>query len=245
MRDLTARRLHTLVHLLAERSADRGPYAPGALLEEVITAVPRDHDGSRSGLFQEFLKATDSLADTGLLTKQDAGWALTAMGRAAAESSSPGEALDEALGKALGSMKFSDSTKRAVDAERHSALHPGTAADTADRRPRRVGLTGGFLPAGSSAAAAEQQPWTVAQRPAWVADDPALQLTYDAGEDMWSAALTLDPGHHEYKVVLDSSWQENYGVRGMRSGPNLVLDVSTPRTVTFSFDHVTKILVSD
>lgn len=249
MRELTARRIHALVHLMAERSPDRTPCAPGALLEEVITAVPRDHDGSRSGLFQEFLKATDSLADTGLLAKDDAGWSLTASGRAAAESPSAlGEALNEALGESpeepLGRMELSDSTNRAIEAERRSALPSEAAVDPADSPPHSVGLTGGFVPAGSSAGGTDQQPWTAAQRSAWVADDPALQLSYRADEDVWCAALALEPGHYEYKVVLDSSWQENYGVRGMRSGPNLVLDVSTPRTVTFSFDHVTKILAS-
>lgn len=249
MRDLTARRLRTLVHLMAERTADRSPCAPGTLLEEVITAVPRDHDGSRSGLFQEFLRATDSLADTGLLTKDASGWSLTASGRATAASSSAlGEALDDALDDAFGkrssSMELAGSTSRAIDAERQSAFPAGMAADACDRRPRRVGLTGGFLPAGSPNGVTRQQPWAAAQRPAWAADDSALQLSYDADGDIWSVTLAMEPGHYEYKVVLDSSWQENYGVRGMLSGPNLVLDLSTSSTVTFSFDHVTKILVS-
>lgn len=230
MRDLTARRLHALVHLMAERSPDRAPCTPGTLLEEVITAVPRDHDGSRSGLFQEFLKATDALADTGLLAKGRAGWSLTASGRAAAGSAS---VLDEALDR----MEVSGSTTRALDA----VQEPEPLARTASGRlPRSVGLAGGFLPAGST----DQQPWRASQRSAWVADDPGLRLSYDADEDVWSAALVMEPGHYEYKVVLDSSWRENYGVRGMRSGPNLVLDISTPSRVTFTFDHVTKLPMS-
>ena len=193
-----------------------------------MTAVPRDHDGFRSGLFQEFLKATDVLADTGFLAKDTSGWSLTASGRAAAGSAS---GLDEALER----MEVCGGTSRAIDTAQQPA-----ASDPSDRLPRCVGLAGGFLPAGST----DQQPWRVSQRSAWVADDPGLQLAYDAEEDVWATALAMEPGHYEYKVVLDSSWRENYGVRGMRSGPNLVLDISTPSRVTFTFDHVTKLPMS-
>lgn len=240
MRDLTARRLRTLVHLMAEQGPDRAPCTPGALLEEVITAVPRefpDHDGPRSGLFQEFLKATDCLEHTGLLAKEDAGWSLTASGLAAAGSPS-------ALGEALGRMEVSGATSRAIDPEPHPASPARTSVAGSEKLPRSVGLAGGFLPAGGSVGTVDQQPFRGALRPAWAADDPALRLAHDAAEDVWSLTLAVDPGHYEYKVVLGSSWKENYGVRGMRSGPNLVLDIPAPREMTFTFDHVTKLLTS-
>ena len=233
MRDLTARRLRTLVHLMAEQSADRAPSAPGSLLEEVITAVPRDpqdHEGPPSGLFEEFLRATDSLEDTGLLAKEEAGWSLTASGRDAARSPS-------ALGEALGRMEISGT---AVDHVPRPVPPARVAAAASERPPRSVGLAGGFVPAGGPSRTADQQPFAAALRPAWAADDPALRLSHDAVEDVWSLTLALEPGHYEYKVVLGSSWKENYGVRGMRSGPNLVLDLPAPQEITFTFDHVTK-----
>ncbi|KNC19473.1 hypothetical protein AC792_06425 [Arthrobacter sp. RIT-PI-e] len=238
MRDLTARRLRTLVHLMAEHAPDRTPCMPGTLLEEVITAVPRevgDHEEPRGGLFEEFLKATDSLEDSGLLAKGDAGWSLTASGRAAATSPS-------ALGEALGRMEISGAVSRATDPEPHPAPPTRTSATGSEKPSRSVGLAGGFLPAGSSTGATDQQPFGAALRPAWAADDPGLRLSHDATEDLWSLTLALDPGHYEYKVILGASWKENYGVRGMRSGPNLVLDLPLPREVTFTFDHVSKLV---
>jgi hypothetical protein len=239
MRDLTARRLRTLVHLMAERGEHRPPCRPGTLLEEVITAVPRtpgNRDEAGPELFQELIQATNSMADTGLLTKDDAGWSLTASGLTAA--SSPSRLRAALHGADAGSLTGAPATS--VQQPFPSARE---APDPPGRTPRSVGLAGGFRPSATSVGTAGHHSWTAAQRRPWAADDPALELSYDGAADVWCGTLTLHPGHYEYKVVIDRSWRENYGVRGMRSGPNFTLDVPVARDVTFIFDHLTKVLV--
>ena len=241
MRDLTARRLRTLVHLMAERGEHRSPCRPGTLLEEVITAVPRkpgDRDEAGPDPFQEFIQATNSMADTGLLAKDDAGWSLTASGLAAASSPSALRAALNGVDAGSPSGGPATSTQQLFPPCQEVPAPPG-------RGPRAVGLAGSFLPSGTSSGTAGRQSWPAAQGRPWAADDPALQLSYDDATETWSVTLTLQPGHYEYKVILDRSLRENYGVRGMRSGPNLTLHVTVARDVTFTFDHRTKYLMSE
>src|SRR5687767_13054767 len=53
---------------------------------------------------------------------------------------------------------------------------------------------------------------------------PACQNTYLTFEEgVWQGTFELPAGSYEYKVALNDSWDENYGVRGARGGANIAL----------------------
>jgi pullulanase len=71
---------------------------------------------------------------------------------------------------------------------------------------------------------------------------PACQntyLTYDENADVWSAVFDLPPGAYEYKVALNNSWDENYGLKAQPNGPNIPLVLTAPASVRFIYDHKT------
>lgn len=235
MRELTARRLDRLVDLMSAMGP--GTHCrPGALLEDVMTAVPEERrDDGHPRLFEELIRATDSLADIGLMRKGLDGWSLTPRGQ-----------------KAAAAARRHGVEVPAAPQEPHEriSMHvcvPSAAsvADGQEGRPafRSVGLAGSYRPPHADASpsspgstARTERTWRAAERDAWAPDDPALRLAMDHQAKVWSLTVDLDPGHYEYKVVIDGSWTENYGARGMVCGPNLSLDLSSPRRVTFVFD---------
>lgn len=66
----------------------------------------------------------------------------------------------------------------------------------------------------------------------------------DQGDGIYSSTFTLPAGDYEYKVAINGSWDENYGVDGAAGGDNIMLSLSEETEVTFTFDDNTKI-VSD
>lgn len=62
-------------------------------------------------------------------------------------------------------------------------------------------------------------------------------LTYDPAFDLWSARFDLPAGSYEYKVALNDSWNENYGLNAVRGGPNIPLVLAAPTSVLFIYDH--------
>ncbi len=213
------------------------------MLEEVITPLPRDGregDDTRPHLFEELVRAADSLADTGLMSKGDAGGSLTLAGLRTARSV-----------RRVSTVSTVSTAPGAVDSRSARSpwpmhVHAPQTAQTAQRRgdveglPSRafrfVGLAGGFQPATPSGSPRPAiQSWHTATRRAWAPDDPALHLRYDGGKDTRIATLGLAAGHYEFKVVVNGSWAENYGARGMACGPNLSLVVPSARHATFAF----------
>ncbi len=239
MRDLTARRLDRLVNLMAAASDDHAPCRPGTLLEEVITHLPldgREGDDTRPHLFEELVRATDSLADAGLMRKDDAGWSLTLEGLRTARSV-----------RTVSTARGAGDSRNARSPWPMHVLAPRTEQRLGDdeglpsRAFRSVGLAGDFQPITPSGFPQPAvQSWHTATRRAWAPDDPALHLRYDGGMDTWIATLGLAAGHYEFKVVVNDSWAENYGARGMPCGPNLSLDVPSARRATFAFDAQAK-----
>lgn len=73
----------------------------------------------------------------------------------------------------------------------------------------------------------------------WQPSCSITYLTYDPAVDVWSARFDLPAGSYEYKVALNDSWAENYGLNARRDGPNIPLQVSVPTTVRFVYDHKT------
>ncbi|GHH97491.1 alpha-amylase [Neobacillus kokaensis] len=51
---------------------------------------------------------------------------------------------------------------------------------------------------------------------------------------------TLPAGNYEYKIAINGSWDENYGVNGERNGQNYQLSLNNQSQVTFIYDDVTR-----
>ncbi|WP_031459223.1 pullulanase-type alpha-1,6-glucosidase [Chloroflexus sp. MS-G] len=73
----------------------------------------------------------------------------------------------------------------------------------------------------------------------WQPSCSVTYLAYDPATDVWSARFELPAGSYEYKVALNDSWAENYGLNARRDGPNIPLQVPAPTTVRFIYDHKT------
>jgi glycosidase len=65
----------------------------------------------------------------------------------------------------------------------------------------------------------------------------ATHLTYDASDDVWQGTWTLPAGSYNYKVALNDSWDENYGLHGVPGGDNIPLNLATTTSVKFYYDH--------
>lgn len=74
----------------------------------------------------------------------------------------------------------------------------------------------------------------------WSLDLRELQLDYDSAANTWARTLHLPAGTYQYKIVVNSSWEENYGRYGERDGANHELHLLSDTAVTFRFDYATK-----
>ncbi len=74
--------------------------------------------------------------------------------------------------------------------------------------------------------------------------DPACAATaLTKGDDgLYTGTFTIPAGSYETKVALDGSWTTNYGMEGVKDGPNYAFEVPADGPVTFSFDPATNIL---
>jgi hypothetical protein len=78
--------------------------------------------------------------------------------------------------------------------------------------------------------------------------DPACantHLTYDSDLGKWVGTFAVPVGNWEYKVAIDDSWNENYGIGGSPGGANYGLNLATPQNVTFVYDPVSHIVTND
>ncbi|MGL4649449.1 MAG: alpha amylase N-terminal ig-like domain-containing protein, partial [Caldilineaceae bacterium] len=72
--------------------------------------------------------------------------------------------------------------------------------------------------------------------PSWAPDDPAVTGADDDGDGVHTLTVTLPRGSYEFKVALNGSWDENYGLNGAADGPNIPFDVPAESEVVFAFD---------
>lgn len=75
--------------------------------------------------------------------------------------------------------------------------------------------------------------------------DPACdktRLTYDAAENVYKGIFAIPAGSWEYKVALNHSWNENYGLGGVQGGSNIPLNLAYPATIEFTYDPVTHLV---
>jgi pullulanase-type alpha-1,6-glucosidase len=68
-------------------------------------------------------------------------------------------------------------------------------------------------------------------------------LTYNEETGLWEGTFLIPAGVYEYKIALDGSWDRNYGLGGVASGPNIPLVLEADSEVSFSYDHSTGIVI--
>ena len=106
-------------------------------------------------------------------------------------------------------------------------------------------LVAALLPAGGPAAAqntAEPQkvvvPGTLQSKLGcpgdWQPDCAKTFLTYDPVSDVWTGVYDLPAGSYQYKVALNKSWGENYGLNAKKDGANIPLKRSRTMMVPTS-----------
>jgi hypothetical protein len=64
----------------------------------------------------------------------------------------------------------------------------------------------------------------------------ATYLTYDAEDDVFQRIFTVPSGNFEYKVALNNSWDENYGLHAQPGGDNIPLSADGT-SIKFYYDH--------
>ncbi len=72
----------------------------------------------------------------------------------------------------------------------------------------------------------------------WLPDCPQAQMDQPGSDGIWKKQVAIPAGTYSYKVALDGSWTENYGVGAVRDGPNIDLETADGE-VTFYYDHAT------
>ena len=76
----------------------------------------------------------------------------------------------------------------------------------------------------------------------WMPDCAITALTYNSSSGKWEGSFTIPAGCWFYKVTINGSWGENYGLNGVPGGSDIPLTLSSPMLVTFTYDPVTHIV---
>ncbi len=233
-------------------------------MSQAIVTVP--FDAHESGLlaggvprgYKQLTTATSKLVKAGWLVKGRGGWTATEDGiRAVAAFTDPDQFVNavisgapvpdhaptvvhappspEQLGEEAQAAHAEDPAPPDVDptlrvsvgAASRSAGDPSSSEDAWQEQPRSVTLSGDFDPLFGEAGH-----WTTGFR--------ELQLSHDAVNNAWKQTLQLPAGTYQYKIVVDGSWDENYGRFGVRDGDNHELHLLADTTVTSHFDYATK-----
>ncbi|MEO5835026.1 MAG: pullulanase-type alpha-1,6-glucosidase [Nakamurella sp.] len=64
----------------------------------------------------------------------------------------------------------------------------------------------------------------------------------DAGDGTSSASFDLPAGTYEFKVAINGSWDENYGLAGVENGANIPVVLDGPTAITFAYDHASHLV---
>jgi len=76
----------------------------------------------------------------------------------------------------------------------------------------------------------------------WDADCNATSLLLNAGTGLWEGTFIIPAADYEFKVAINGSWALNYGLGGLRDGPNIPLSLPIESNITFKYDPVTHIV---
>ncbi|WP_124727262.1 alpha amylase N-terminal ig-like domain-containing protein [Staphylospora marina] len=75
----------------------------------------------------------------------------------------------------------------------------------------------------------------------WNPADPATVMT-PKGDGKYELRASLPAGTYEYKIAVNGSWDENYGIGGEAGGANYKLILEWPSEVTFAYNDNTRIV---
>ena len=73
----------------------------------------------------------------------------------------------------------------------------------------------------------------------WNTDCAATYLALDGNSLVWRGTFEMPAGSHQYKVALNESWTDNFGLGGEYYGENIPLELAEPTLVTFIYSHET------
>ncbi len=80
----------------------------------------------------------------------------------------------------------------------------------------------------------------------WQPDCAQAQLALDPKDDIWKGRSDSIPaGDYEYKAAINKSWDENYGVGGVKGAGNIPYTAPGGKPVNFYYDHRTHWVTSD
>lgn len=106
----------------------------------------------------------------------------------------------------------------------HFSYDPVTHFVTANTQPATVVVAGSFQ---SEVGCAGD----------WQPNCDNTRLSYNPNYGAWVDTFDIPAGHWEYKITINNSWDENYGLNGEPGGPNIPLDLCYPAKVVFSYYH--------
>jgi pullulanase-type alpha-1,6-glucosidase len=98
--------------------------------------------------------------------------------------------------------------------------------------PQTVAIAGTFQPALGCAGQ-------------WNTDCEDTFLALDGNSLIWRATWEIPAGKHEYKVALNGSWTDNFGLGGEYYGKNIPLELAENKLVTFYYSHETHYVTDD
>lgn len=79
----------------------------------------------------------------------------------------------------------------------------------------------------------------------WNTDCKDTFLALDGNSLLWRGSFQLPAGSYEYKVALNGSWTDNFGLGGEYYGKNIPLNLDTDTLVTFYYSHETHFVTDD
>ncbi|WP_394249426.1 pullulanase X25 domain-containing protein [Arthrobacter pityocampae] len=214
--------------------------------------------------FKALTTATSKLVKAGWLVKGRSGWTATDEGiRAVAAFPDPEQFVDAMVSGApvpeqaevhapQAPEQLSEETHASSDqAPSSDAPALDAPADLVDSAAEALAASPTDSPVDSSADISWQdQPQSVAlsgdfsplfgDAGHWSTDLRELQFDWEPTENLWLQTLQLPAGTYQFKILVNGSWEENYGRFGTRDGANHELHLITDTTVTFRFDYDTK-----
>ncbi|WP_026486028.1 alpha amylase N-terminal ig-like domain-containing protein [Caldanaerobius polysaccharolyticus] len=98
-----------------------------------------------------------------------------------------------------------------------------------DKLPRLVGTIQPAIGAGSQ----------------WSPETSTAIMTDDNFDNVYHVTYRVPKGYYEFKVSLGPSWDENYGLNGVRDGANISLNVAYDTNMTFYYDAVSHHIWTD
>jgi hypothetical protein len=78
----------------------------------------------------------------------------------------------------------------------------------------------------------------------WQPDCAASSLMYDYASKLWTGIFAIPGGSYEFKVTIDNSWSENYGLGGVLNGPNIPLTIPANKKALFRYNPETHIVTT-